>query len=75
LFIETVLRNSSFYSEGIEIANKAGIRPSNFQFVPTIKPLSLPKPRILVADGVGLGKTIEVGIFSATILKPLLKCW
>lgn len=69
LFIETILRNSSSYSDGIEIANKAAITPSNYQFVPTIKALSLPKPRILIADAVGLGKTIEVGIFLTEMIR------
>ncbi len=69
LFIESVLRNSSFYSEGIEIANKAAIRPSKYQFTPTLMALSLPKPRILIADAVGLGKTIEVGIFLTEMIR------
>jgi ERCC4-related helicase len=69
LFIETILRNASFYSGGIEIANKAAIQPSNYQFIPTIKALSLPKPRILIADGVGLGKTIQVGIFLTEMVR------
>ncbi|MEQ9415166.1 MAG: helicase-related protein, partial [Cyclobacteriaceae bacterium] len=69
LFIETVLRNSSFYSGGIEIANKAAIRASKYQFIPTIKALSLPKPRILIADGVGLGKTIQAGIFITEMVR------
>lgn len=69
LFIETVLRNSSFYSGGIEIAHKAAIHPSSYQFIPTIKALALPKPRFLIADGVGLGKTIQAGIFLTEMVR------
>lgn len=69
LFLETIFRNSSHFSEHIEIAHKAAIRGANFQFVPTIKALSLPQPRILIADGVGLGKTVQAGIFMAELIR------
>ena len=69
LFLETVFRNSSHYSEGIEIANKAAIRAANYQLIPTIQALSLPKPRLLIADAVGLGKTVQVGIFMAELIR------
>lgn len=69
LFLETVFRNSSHYSEAIEIAHKAAIRGANYQFESTIKALSLPQPKILIADAVGLGKTVQVGIFLAELIR------
>lgn len=69
LFLETIFRNSSHFSDSIEIAHKAAIKGANYQFVSTLKALKLPKPRILIADAVGLGKTVQVGIFMAELIR------
>jgi len=69
LFLETSIRNASFNSNKIEIGHKAAINAADFQLTPTIKSFNLPRPRMLIADAVGLGKTIEVGIFLAEQIK------
>ncbi len=49
---------------------RSTVIPVNFQLVPVVMALNSPRVRLLIADDVGLGKTIEAGL----IINELIAC-
>ena len=54
--------------EAIASPFHGGVRVEDFQLVPLLKALRMPRVSLLIADDVGLGKTIEAGLILTELL-------
>jgi hypothetical protein len=69
LYLESLLRQSPPTGEDLWIGHRAAIDDLPYQLDPALMALEQPRQRILIADAVGLGKTIEVGILLSELIK------
>ncbi len=68
LYIESKLRKRTSTGEKLTIGHKGAMNMMDYQIEPAVKALERPRQRILLADGVGLGKTLEAGILVSELM-------
>lgn len=68
LFIASLLRRSVPSDEKLHQGHDGALDPLEFQYQPALQALAQPRQRILIADAVGLGKTLEAGILTAELM-------
>jgi superfamily II DNA or RNA helicase len=69
LFLEAHLRRTVPTGAELVIGHQAAIDVMDYQLQPSAKALSMPRQRILIADAVGLGKTLECGILCSELIR------
>ncbi|HEY5374328.1 MAG TPA: helicase-related protein [Polyangiaceae bacterium] len=69
LYLESLFRQSPPTDARLYRGHHGAMDAAEYQLVPAGKALAQPRPRILIADGVGLGKTIEVGVLLSELIR------
>lgn len=68
LTLATQLRDTTPTDNRIHLGHHAAMDALPFQLEPTRQALDQPRPRLLIADAVGLGKTLEAGILTSELI-------
>jgi superfamily II DNA or RNA helicase len=69
LFIETQLRQITPADGKIHLGHRAAMDTVPYQLDPALQALKQNRQRILIADSVGLGKTLEAGILMTELIR------
>lgn len=69
LYLESLVRRTPTIDDKVYLGHQAAINVAAYQLQPSQMALAALRPRILIADGVGLGKTIEVGILLSELIQ------
>ena len=68
LYMESQLRATVANDEHIHVGHQAAMDLVHYQLDPARQALARPRQRILIADAVGLGKTLEAGILVSELI-------
>ncbi len=68
LYMESLLRQAAPSNAQIHIGHQAAMDLVPYQLDPASQALQQPRQRILIADAVGLGKTLEAGILVSELM-------
>jgi ERCC4-related helicase len=69
LYLESLMQRTPPTDDRIYLGHRGAINPAPYQLEPARMALQALRPRILIADGVGLGKTIEAGVLLSELIK------
>jgi len=69
LFLEAHLKQTAPDDPSLYQGQRAAMDILDYQLWPAYKALSMPRQRILIADAVGLGKTLECGILVSELIR------
>ena len=69
LYLEAQLRRSTPNDDQIHLGHRAVMNLVPYQLDPALQALKQPRQRILIADAVGLGKTLEAGILATELIQ------
>lgn len=69
LYMEALLRQTPPTDANLYIGHRAAMDLVPYQLDPALKALEQPRQRILIADAVGLGKTLEAGILLCELIR------
>lgn len=69
LFLEAHLKQTTPDEPDLYQGHRAAMDVMDYQLWPAFKTLQMPRPRILIADAVGLGKTLECGVLVAKLIR------
>ena len=69
IYLESMRRRSVANDEKIHLGHRGVMNVVPYQLDPALQALKQPRSRILIADAVGLGKTLEAGILATELIQ------